>query len=164
MAFTVIINSIIIGMAIYLNFIFNNSYNFVKENFGGSFNGRVSILINAKTEVLESFCQTEIDNILVEYNFVKLFYIVMVISAVGMVTSILQKTVHFVYKDNVTLNITHIMLELSICLTSLLFIFMFSNKTHSPLITDVCSPYVEMTDEVMKNVNHMYTIANPLEG
>jgi hypothetical protein len=88
----------------------------------------------------------------------------MIISAVGMVPSILQKTVHFIYKDNVTLNITHIVLELSISLTSMLFILMFSNKNDNTLITDVCSPYVELTDEVMKNVNHMYTIANPRAG
>jgi len=56
MAFIVLINGIIIGMAIYLNFIFNNSYNFVKQTFGGSINGRISILMNAQAEVLESFC------------------------------------------------------------------------------------------------------------
>lgn len=149
MAFTVLINSIIIAMAIYLNFIFNNSYKFVKENFGGSFDGRVSILINAKTEVLENFCQREIDNLLKEANFVKIFYMVMIISAVGMLTSIFQKIVHFIYKDNVTLNITHMMLELSICITSVLFIYMYSNKNVNPLISDVCSPFVEMDPDTI---------------
>lgn len=145
MAFTVLINGVIIGMAIYLNFIFNNSYSFVKENFGGSFNGRVSILINAKTEVLENFCQTEIDNLLEEASFVKIFYLVMFITSIGMVASILQKIVHFVYKDNVTLNITHMILELSICITSLLFIFMYNNNNVNPLISEICSPFVEMS-------------------
>jgi hypothetical protein len=74
----------------------------------------------------------------------------MIISAIGMVTSILQKMVHFVYKDNVTLNFTHIALELSISITSLMFILMFSNKNLNPLITDVCSPYVEMTDDTIQ--------------
>jgi hypothetical protein len=149
MAFTVLINSVIIGMAIYLNFIFNNSYNFVKENFGGSFNGRVFLLLNAKTEVLENFCQTEIDNLLNEASFVKIFYLVMFITSIGMLTSILQKIVHFVYKDNVTLNITHMVLELSICITSLLFIFMYNNSNVNPLISETCSPFVTMSPEVV---------------
>jgi len=88
----------------------------------------------------------------------------MVISAIGMVTSTLQKLVHFVYKDNVTLNLTHMVLEVSICATSLLFIIMYSNKNTNPLITDVCSPYVKMDNEMIKNVDHMYTMVKPRAG
>jgi hypothetical protein len=41
---------------------------------------------------------------------------------------------------------------------------MFNNNNDNLLITDVCAPYVELTDDVMKTVNHMYTIANPRDG
>lgn len=81
-----------------------------------------------------------------------------------MLTSIFQKIVHFIYKDNVTLNITHMMLELSICITSVLFIYMYSNKNVNPLISDVCSPFVEMNPETIQTVDHMYTISNPRAG
>jgi hypothetical protein len=81
-----------------------------------------------------------------------------------MITSTIQKLVHFVYKDNVTLNVTHMILELSICITSVLFIYMYSNNNVNSLITDVCAPYVKLDNESIKNVDHMYTMANPRDG
>jgi hypothetical protein len=37
MAFSVMINGIIIGIAIYINSILNSSYSYIKESFGGPF-------------------------------------------------------------------------------------------------------------------------------
>jgi hypothetical protein len=52
MAFSVLINGLIIGIAIYINSILNNSFAYVKDTFGGPFGQRTGVLLNADVLVL----------------------------------------------------------------------------------------------------------------
>jgi len=47
MIFSVLINGIIIGIALYINQILNSSYAYIKETFGGDFGQKTSMLLNA---------------------------------------------------------------------------------------------------------------------
>jgi hypothetical protein len=52
MAFSVLINGVIIGIAIYINSILNSSFSYLKDTFGGAFGKRTALLMNADVEVL----------------------------------------------------------------------------------------------------------------
>jgi len=47
MIFSVLINGIIIGVALYINNILNSSYAYIKETFGGDFGKKTYLLVNA---------------------------------------------------------------------------------------------------------------------
>lgn len=98
-----------------------------------------------------------------EYKAVRIFYLVMILTFVGMIASIIQKLVQYKYKDNVTLNLSQISLEFSMVITSILFIVMFNNHNYNTLISDMCGPYVEMSAQVIDDVDHMFTMRNPRE-
>jgi len=83
----------------------------------------------------------------------------MIVSAVGMFSSVLQKFVSYKYKDNVSLNIVQLSLETSIIFSSVIFIFMFNNTNYNTLISDTCSPYMEIPEKT--DIDHMYTMRNP---
>lgn len=68
----------------------------------------------------------------------------MIISATGMAASVIQKMVSYKYKDNVTLNMSQILLEFSIAVTSIIFIILYNNHDYNTLISDICGPYTEM--------------------
>ena len=89
MAFSVMINGLIIGIAIYINSILNSSYSYIKETFGGPFGTRTGLLINAETEVLQNFCEGEVSHIMEEYVIVRVFYVLMVLTLIGMVASVI---------------------------------------------------------------------------
>lgn len=63
-----------------------------------------------------------------------------------------------------TLNFSQIGLELSIFVSSILFIVMFNNRNYNTLISDLCGSYVEMDAQTIDDVDHMYTMRNPRES
>ena len=161
MVFMVLINGTIIGLAVFINNILNSSFGYVKESFGASFGKRSHLILNAEEKVLKPFCEGEIDHVVQEYKAVKLFYIVMIITCIGMLSSIIQKLVQLKYKDNVSLNFSQISLEFSLFVTSILFIVMFNNHNYNTLISDMCGPFLEMDAQTIDDVDHMYTMRNP---
>jgi hypothetical protein len=46
-------------------------------------------LINAKPDVLEGFCEGEVSHILEEYAVVRVFYMLMLLTLIGMVASVI---------------------------------------------------------------------------
>jgi hypothetical protein len=64
MVFMVLINSTIIGLAVFINNILNSSFGYVKESFGGSFGSRAHLILNADEIVLKPFCEGEIDHVI----------------------------------------------------------------------------------------------------
>jgi len=164
MVFSVLINGVVIGIAMYINSILNSSYAYTKDTFGGDFGKRTGLFLNAKPEVLEEFCGGEIDHLKEEYAVVKIFYMLMVISCIGMFSSVVQKLVSYKYKDNVTLNVVQIGLEASITVSSFIFIIMYSNTSFNTLISDTCGKYIEIDAETINDVDHMYTMRNPRQG
>ena len=75
------------------------------------------------------------------YGVLEIFFLLIIINTVGMLTSFLQKIIVFRTKDNVTLNTGGIVLEISITFTGLLFIFLFTSDLNNTLISDQCSNY-----------------------
>ena len=138
MVFMVLINGTIIGLAVFINNILNSSFGYVKEYFGASFGSRSHLIQNANIDTLKPFCEGEIDHVVSEYRAVRIFYFVMILTCIGMISSIIQKFVQYKYKDNVTLNYSQIFLEFSLFVTSILFIVMFNNYNYNTLISDMC--------------------------
>lgn len=110
----------------------------------------------------QDFCEGEIAHIEQEFAIVKVFYILMIISALGMFSSVVQKLVSYKYKDNVSLNFVQVGLESSIIVSSILFIIMYNNTNYNTLISDTCSQYIEILNTA--DVDHMYTMRNPRAG
>ena len=59
-----------------------------------------------------------------------------------MYTSCIQKLIIYRNKDNVTLNLGQIFLELSSAITGTIYIYVFSNDIPNKLISDNCRPYI----------------------
>jgi hypothetical protein len=73
-----------------------------------------------------------------------MFYMCVFLQTVGMFTSSCQKILVYRTKDNVTLSIGLILLELSIFAVGVLFIFAYSSEVTNNLLSSVCGPLIDM--------------------
>lgn len=80
------------------------------------------------------------------YGILDIFFTLIIINTVGMFTSFCQKIIVLKTKDNVTLNAGGILLEISVTLTGLLYIFLFTSDINNTLISDQCSKYQTIDD------------------
>lgn len=86
MVFTVMISMALIGIAIFLNQVMNDSFSFMKLHFAEPFYGRVALFTNATPAVLDGFCPTYIEDLKAEYGIIQLFTVFVMINSLGMFT------------------------------------------------------------------------------
>jgi len=77
-----------------------------------------------------------------------------------MFTSSCQKILVFRTKDNVTLSIGLILLELSIVATGLMFIFTYTSDITNTLLSDVCGQSMTMSSLEKNTVDKAYSLLN----
>jgi hypothetical protein len=87
-----------------------------------------------------------------------------VLQAIGMFTSSCQKILVFRTKDNVTLSVGLIILELSICASCLLFIFSYTSDGSNTLLSDVCGPIMKLDQGTMARIDFSFGILDVQEG
>jgi len=68
MVFTVLISFLLIGIAIVLNQIMNNSFEFMNEHFEEPFMQSTAILTNAEASTLSAFCPGFVSDLETEYG------------------------------------------------------------------------------------------------
>ena len=81
-----------------------------------------------------------------------------------MFTSSCQKILVFRSKDNVTVSIGVISLELSIVTTGLLFIFSYTSDVTNNLLSKVCGPLIDMNQQQMDTADKAFSLMNASEG
>jgi len=77
-----------------------------------------------------------------------------------MFTSSCQKILVFRTKDNVTLSVGLILLELSIVATGLMFIFTYTSDITNTLLSDVCGQSMTMSSLEKNTVDKAYSLLN----
>ena len=165
MRFTVLFCAILIGIAITINMQINRIFDHTKLFFTTSFEKKNSILFNAPDATLKEFCPDAITLLDESYQFVGVFTLLMIISTIGMISSFIQKIVIFRVKDNVSLNVGLMLLELSIAFTGISFIVMVNKeRVLNTLNSDVCGRVLDVDPLQKDNADKMYTLLNPAPG
>ena len=82
-----------------------------------------------------------------EYNILNNFGAFLIVTIVGLSTSICQRLATYKYKDNVDLDTNHLAIELSICIVAFLFQRTISRKTESSTFSEECSRYLTFSEE-----------------
>jgi len=77
-----------------------------------------------------------------------------------MFTSSCQKILVFRTKDNVTLSVGLILLELSIVATGLMFIFTYTSDITNTLLSDVCGQSMTLSSLEKNTVDKAYSLLN----
>lgn len=70
------------------------------------------------------------------YKILEYFMYLVILNTIGMFTSFIQKIIVYRTKDNVTLNVSLVVLEASITVVGGLFIFTFASDLNNTLISD----------------------------
>ena len=86
------------------------------------------------------------------------------LQTIGMFTSSCQKILVFRSKDNVTLSIGLISLELSIVTTGMLFIFSYTSDVTNNLLSTVCGPLINLSQEQMNTADKAFSLMNATDG
>ena len=116
----------------------------MNDTFGESFIVQQHMIRNAQKPILEEFCPNT-DLYLMLFNVIEIFTITVLVSGVGYFTAIIQKFTILKLKDNVELSYSHLILEFSIVVVTVLFFMMKMTTDSNPLITDVCSQVMQFT-------------------
>jgi len=98
------------------------------------------------------------------YEVLEVFFLLIIIYTIGMITSFMQKIIVYKTKDNVTLNTGVVILEISITLTGLLFIFLFTSDLNNSLISDQCSKYQTIDTASKIQIDKVFGLLNPQPG
>lgn len=79
-------------------------------------------------------------------------------SSVGYFTSIVQKLSVYKLNDNADLRAQELMIEIFISITSALFVVLKYQEPHNPLITDMCSEKIDITDLEKDQIDFVYAL------
>jgi hypothetical protein len=164
MFFTVLLNIFIVLISAALIIVRNSSQDLMKETFFGSIEDKIGLFINAEDSVLIKYCNSEIDLIMQENAIVGIFSTVLLFNTFGMMTSVIQKILTFRYKDNVTIPLGQMSLELSITVMGLIYLSIFTNSDYNTLMVDRCSMVVEIPEENISAINKIFTMRYPKPG
>jgi hypothetical protein len=164
MLFTTIISFVIIYFGIQINLNLNQTFAESKEVFGTDIGRNTAIFLNAKDELQKSYCQANVPLYLEVEASIGMFYMLVLLLTVGMFTSTCQKILVFRTKDNVTLSVGLILLEMSIFAAGLLFIFSSTSEINNTLISDVCSKQMDMSAMEKNGVDKAFSLLNTREG
>jgi len=145
MLFTVIISFVIIYYGININLNLNETFNQAKLVFNTDISRNTALFLNAKADQQKTYCEANIPLYLELQNSINMFYMLVFLLTVGMFTSTCQKILVFRTKDNVTLPIGLILLELSIFASGILFIFSYTSDINNNLLSDVCGTHMNMS-------------------
>ena len=79
--------------------------------------------------MMATFCEDKIVNLLRENDVVGSFRSILILTVIGMTTSVLQRLTIFKFKDNVSLDVGHIGLEVSIVINFIILLKILGNST-----------------------------------
>jgi hypothetical protein len=87
------------------------------------------------------------------------------LEVIGMMTSVLQRLIIYRFKDNVTLDMWHISLELSIVINSVFFLKETAKTSNfNTFISDSCDAVIKINKDNLLLMNQIYTQRQPLTG
>ena len=131
----------------------------MNATFGSSFITKQHMFRNAEKNKLEEFCPNT-DLYLMLFNVVELFFIVVLVSGIGYFTAIVQKFTILKLKDNVNLSFSHLILEFSIVIVTVLFCMMKFTTESNTLITDICSQTMQFTPDQVNQIGTVYAFVS----
>lgn len=94
--------------------------------------------MNAEVHKLDEFCPIAKTDLLKVNDIVGYFYTFVLVSAVGYLTSIVQKFTVVRLNDNAEIKVQELIIEISISVVSILFVILKTSDTSNSLITDYC--------------------------
>lgn len=121
MVFTIIIHVLIIIFCGWVNQLRNLDLDREKEIFGDSISIYPDLALNVPAATLTSYCEDLALSMAGEEGVISSFKIVNMITIIGMMTSVMQRLTVYKFKDNVSLDQFHIILELGIVVACILF-------------------------------------------
>mmetsp|Transcript_30411 Transcript_30411/g.46587 ORF Transcript_30411/g.46587 Transcript_30411/m.46587 type:complete len:375 (-) Transcript_30411:1435-2559(-) len=160
MIFTVLINLGTLTFASALTLMHNSSYTTMQEYFGNNFFKKKGLFLGASGYVIEEFCEKEVDSILAEAPILRLFTIFVILSSIGGFVSFIQKLLTIKFKDNVSMSIGHILLQLSMALSGVLFVLSYYDNKNS-MMSDTCSKYISLSPDEVGTIDQIYTMRDP---
>ena len=100
------------------------------------------------------YCQRAVDKMISEMSLLNSFIGLVFLTVVGMITSVAQRLTIYKFKDNVTLDLNHIALEVAIVVVNIMFLqaLSFPGGTNT-IFEDRCGPYVEFTPDQLETCN-----------
>jgi len=150
MVFTILINVIIITLSSVVSTVHNDSHSLAAELLGiERLASEFETLHTFNSTLQTEFCSRETELIFHEQDIMGYFTIVMVTLFIGTVVSVTQRLLTYRFKDNVTLDVWHVLLELSISINCLFF-FQYGTslqKEHDTRLSDFCGDFVDLTPD-----------------
>mmetsp|Transcript_31436 Transcript_31436/g.48060 ORF Transcript_31436/g.48060 Transcript_31436/m.48060 type:complete len:152 (+) Transcript_31436:2223-2678(+) len=146
MWFTFSISFIIVVIIVVISFIFNEFMDTMEINFGTYFVFQSTLFLNAEDDALLAFCPSAMDQLLSIQQFMQYFTVFLLITALGYITSVIQKLLIISLKDNIDISFERIALEGVIIFSSLYTVILTFIRPQNSLMSDQCQRVMELSE------------------
>lgn len=96
------------------------------------------MFLNANTQILDEFCPLAKTDLINIANIAGYFYLCIMISGIGYITSIVQKLTVVKLNDNAELQMQEFLIHAAIAVTSTMLVLLKASAPTNSLISDFC--------------------------